>query len=198
MPDPGLGKLLGGTETGDATAEDGHCMPHIAPLFPQSRKNGTRPSPRWSSGRNEEHRERETEGAMHVGMGAFFQNLGRATSDHEVWRHQLSLADAAEGLGFGSVWTPEHHFTDYTMSPNPMQFLTWVAARTKRVRLGSMVCVLPWHDPVRLAEEASVLDHASGGRLVLGIGRGLARIEFDGFRTSMAESRRRFVESAEA
>ena len=135
---------------------------------------------------------------MHVGIGAFFQNLGRVTSDHEVWRHQLSLADAAEGLGFGSVWTPEHHFTDYTMSPNPMQFLTWVAARTKRVRLGSMVCVLPWHDPVRLAEEASVLDHVSGGRLVLGIGRGLARVEFEGFRAAMGESRRWFTESADA
>jgi alkanesulfonate monooxygenase SsuD/methylene tetrahydromethanopterin reductase-like flavin-dependent oxidoreductase (luciferase family) len=92
----------------------------------------------------------------------------------------------------------EHHFTDYTMSPNPLQFLTWMAGRTTRVKLGSMVCVLPWHDPVRLAEEASVLDHLSDGRLVLGIGRGLARVEFDGFGVEMAESRRLFTDHARA
>jgi len=135
---------------------------------------------------------------MHVGFGTFFQNLGAARSDEEVWRAELQLADRAEGLGYGSVWTVEHHFADYTMSPNPLQFLSWVAARTERVKLGSMVCVLPWHDPVRLAEEASVLDHLSGGRLVLGIGRGLARSEFEGFRVDMAESRGLFTEHAEA
>src|SRR5262245_27483400 len=135
---------------------------------------------------------------MHVGFGTFFQNLAGERSDHEVWSAELELADRAEQLGFGSVWTVEHHFADYTMSPNPLQFLTWVAARTERVRLGSMVCVLPWHDPVRLAEEASVVDHVSGGRLILGIGRGLARSEFDGFRVDMAKSRQLFTESAEA
>ena len=135
---------------------------------------------------------------MHVGYGTFFQNLGGARPDGDVWRAELELADRAEGLGFGSVWTVEHHFGDYTMSPNPLQFLTWIAARTERVKLGSMVCVLPWHDPVRLAEEASVLDHVSGGRLILGIGRGLARTEFEGFRVDMAQSRQLFTESAEA
>src|SRR6266540_2974748 len=98
---------------------------------------------------------------MHVGHGAFFQNLGRERSDHAVWQGEMDLAEHAEGLGFDSVWTVEHHFGDYTMSPNPLQFLTWVAGRTTRVKLGSMVCVLPWHDPLRLAEEASVLDHVS-------------------------------------
>jgi len=135
---------------------------------------------------------------VHVGFGTFFQNLGGERSDREVWRDELALADRAERLGFDSVWTVEHHFSDYTMSPNPLQFLTWLAGRTSRVKLGSMVCVLPWHDPVRVAEEASVLDHVSGGRLVLGIGRGLARSEFEGFRVNMADSRRLFTEYAEA
>lgn len=135
---------------------------------------------------------------MHVGYGSFFQNLGGERSDRDVWRDELALADGAERLGFDSVWTVEHHFSDYTMSPNPLQFLTWIAARTERVKLGSMVCVLPWHDPVRLAEEASVLDHVSDGRLVLGIGRGLARSEFEGFRVDMASSRQLFTESAAA
>jgi alkanesulfonate monooxygenase SsuD/methylene tetrahydromethanopterin reductase-like flavin-dependent oxidoreductase (luciferase family) len=135
---------------------------------------------------------------MHVGYGSFFQNLGRTRSDQDVWRFEAELAGRAEALGYDSVFTVEHHFGDYTMSPNPLQFLSWVAGRTTRVKLGSMVCVLPWHDPVRLAEEAAVLDHLSEGRLVLGIGRGLARSEFDGFGVDMAESRRLFTERAEA
>jgi alkanesulfonate monooxygenase SsuD/methylene tetrahydromethanopterin reductase-like flavin-dependent oxidoreductase (luciferase family) len=84
------------------------------------------------------------------------------------------------------------------MCPNVAQFLTWVASRTQRVLLGSMIMVLPWHDPVRLAEEVSVLDHMSGGRVLLGIGRGLGRIEFEGFQVEMSESRRRFTEYAAA
>jgi alkanesulfonate monooxygenase SsuD/methylene tetrahydromethanopterin reductase-like flavin-dependent oxidoreductase (luciferase family) len=135
---------------------------------------------------------------MHVGTGTFFQNLGEAHSDADVWRHELAMADLGEPLGFDSVWCAEHHFTNYTMCPDPAQLLTWVAARTSRVQLGSMVMVLPWHDPVRVAESFTVLDHMSQGRAILGIGRGLARVEFTGFRTPMGESRGRFVEYAEA
>jgi alkanesulfonate monooxygenase SsuD/methylene tetrahydromethanopterin reductase-like flavin-dependent oxidoreductase (luciferase family) len=132
---------------------------------------------------------------MHVGHGHFFQNLdGRP--DREVWQTEMALADRAEGLGFESVWAVEHHFAGYSMSTDPMQFLTWVAARTRRVNLGTMVSVLPWHDPVRLAEHACVLDHLSGGRLILGMGRGLARQEFDGFGVDMAQSRQLFDQYA--
>jgi alkanesulfonate monooxygenase SsuD/methylene tetrahydromethanopterin reductase-like flavin-dependent oxidoreductase (luciferase family) len=135
---------------------------------------------------------------MHVGMGTFFQNLDGVRSDAEVYAHELSMADLAEPLGFDSVWAAEHHFDGYTMCPNVTQLLTWVGARTRRVRLGSMVVVLPWHDPVRVAESFAVLDHMTGGRSILGMGRGLARIEFEGFRVQMGESRGRFVEYAEA
>ena len=135
---------------------------------------------------------------MHVGMGTFFQNLGREHPDAEVYRHGLAMADSAEGLGFDSVWSAEHHFTDYHMCPNVVQFLTWVAARTRRVLLGSMVVVLPWHDPVRVAEEICVLDNMSGGRVLLGLGRGLGRVEFNGFQAEMGESRPRFTEYTEA
>jgi alkanesulfonate monooxygenase SsuD/methylene tetrahydromethanopterin reductase-like flavin-dependent oxidoreductase (luciferase family) len=72
-----------------------------------------------------------------------------------------------------------------------------MAGRTERARLGSMVVVLPWHDPMRVAEEVAMLDNISGGRLILGLGRGAGKVEFDGFRLSMDESRQRFVESAE-
>ncbi len=135
---------------------------------------------------------------MHVGTGAFFQALDPERSDAEVYTNELALVDRAEPLGFDSVWSAEHHFTDYHMCPNPLQFLTWVAARTQRVQVGSMVMVLPWHDPVRVAEELCVLDHMSGGRALLGLGRGLGRVEFEGFGVPMAESRARFVEYAEA
>jgi alkanesulfonate monooxygenase SsuD/methylene tetrahydromethanopterin reductase-like flavin-dependent oxidoreductase (luciferase family) len=135
---------------------------------------------------------------MHVGMTTFFQNIGRAIPDREVYRHEISMADLAEPLGFNSIWGAEHHFDDYTMCPNVAQFLTYMAARTTRVKLGSMVMVLPWHDPVRVAEEVSVLDNLSDGRVILGIGRGLGRIEFAGFRAPMGESRERFTESAQA
>jgi alkanesulfonate monooxygenase SsuD/methylene tetrahydromethanopterin reductase-like flavin-dependent oxidoreductase (luciferase family) len=134
---------------------------------------------------------------MHVGMATIFQNPHHARGDRDVYLDELRLTDLAEPLGFESVWGVEHHFTDYTMCPDVLQFLTWVAARTTRVRVGSMVVVFPWHDPLRVAEQVSVLDHLSGGRLILGIGRGLGRVEFEGFRVPMAESRARFVESAE-
>jgi len=133
---------------------------------------------------------------MHVGMAVFFQ-ASEERADHEVYRDDLMLADLAEPLGFESIWGVEHHFTDYTMCPDVLQFLTYMAGRTKNVQLGSMVVVLPWHDPVRVAEEMAMLDALSGGRYVLGIGRGLGRIEFEGFRVPMDESRERFVEAAE-
>jgi alkanesulfonate monooxygenase SsuD/methylene tetrahydromethanopterin reductase-like flavin-dependent oxidoreductase (luciferase family) len=82
------------------------------------------------------------------------------------------------------------------MSPDVLQLLTWFAGRTTRIGLGSMVVVLPWHDPVRVAEQVAILDIVSGGRLVLGLGRGLGRIEFEGLRVPMGEARERFAEAA--
>ena len=89
---------------------------------------------------------------MHVGMAAVFQNPGKVRPDQEVYRNELRLAELAEPLGFESIWGVEHHFTDYTMCPDVLQFLTYMAGRTERAQLGSMVVVLPWHDPIRVAE----------------------------------------------
>ena len=132
---------------------------------------------------------------MHVGMCTIFQNPNKHASDFDVYRNDVHLADQAEPLGFDSVWTVEHHCTDYTTCPDPLQFLTYMAGRTKKVKLGSMVVVLPRHDPLRVAEEVSMLDNLSAGRL--GLGRGAGRVEFDAFRQDMGDSRSRFVESAE-
>ena len=134
---------------------------------------------------------------MHVGLSVIFQNPGRERPDHEVYAADLKLARQAEPLGFDSVWSVEHHFTDYTMCPDVMQFLSYMAACTERIQLGSMVCVLPWHDPVRVAEQVAMLDALSDGRVIFGIGRGTGRVEFDGFRVEMPEARARFAESAD-
>ena len=134
---------------------------------------------------------------MHVGYTPIFQNPGNLRSDAEVYREEVRLAEMAEPLGFDSVWGIEHHFTDYTMCPDVVQFLTYMAARTTRLKLGSSVIVLPWHDPMRVAEQISVLDHLSGGRMILGLGRGLGNVEFEGFRLDQGECRTRFVEYAE-
>lgn len=135
---------------------------------------------------------------MHVGLGLTFQNLIEGESDTEVYARELRLAARAERDGFCSIWTPEHHFTDYMMTPNVIQFLSWVAGQTRRIRLGTMVTVLPWHDPLRVAENFCLLDQLSEGRAIVGLGRGLGRVEFDAFRVAMAESRRRFTEYTEA
>src|ERR1700757_2294063 len=134
---------------------------------------------------------------MHVGYAPVFQNPGNALPDAEVYRQELRLAEMAEPLGFDSIWSVEHHFTDYTMCPDVLQFLTYMAGKTQHVKLGTMVIVLPWHDPIRVAEQVSLLDHLSGGRLILGLGRGLARIEYEGFRLDQNEGRSRFVEYAQ-
>ena len=134
---------------------------------------------------------------MHVGMSVIFQNPGETVPDAQIYAQDLALARLAEPLGFESIWSVEHHFTDYTMCPDVFQFLTYMAACTENVQLGSMVCVLPWHDPMRVAEQVAMLDVMSGGRVILGMGRGTGRVEFEGFRVDMPEARSRFAESAD-
>ena len=117
--------------------------------------------------------------------------------DAAVLAEHLALGDLAEPLGFDSLFALEHHFTGYAMSPSPIQLLSYFAGRTQRITLGTAVIVLPGHDPVRLAEEIALLDILSGGRCLLGFGRGAASVEYAGFRIPMEEARPRFVETAQ-
>lgn len=135
---------------------------------------------------------------MDVGLSVIFQNIDRARSDFEVYQNELRLAVLCEPLGFDSIWTVEHHFTNYTMMPDPTQFLTYMAGKTEKAKLGTMVMVLPWHKPIRAAEEISMLDNISNGRMILGIGRGIGKIEYDGLGIDMNLSREIFIESGEA
>ena len=117
-------------------------------------------------------------------------------SDAAVMMEHLALGDLAEPLGFDSLFALEHHFTGYAMSPAPTQLLSYYAGRTKRITFGTAVIVLPWHDPVRVAEQIALLDILCGGRCLFGFGRGAASVEYEGFRIPMGEARPRFVEAA--
>jgi len=117
-------------------------------------------------------------------------------SDAAVFAEHMALGDLAEPLGFDSLFALEHHFTGYAMSPSPTQLLSYYAGRTKRITLGTAVIVLPWHDPIRVAEQIALLDVMSGGRCLFGFGRGAASVEYAGFRIPMEEARPRFVEAA--
>ncbi|MBC8241782.1 MAG: LLM class flavin-dependent oxidoreductase [Alphaproteobacteria bacterium] len=118
-------------------------------------------------------------------------------SDAAVLAEHLALGDLAEPLGFDSLFGLEHHFTGYSMSPAPLQLLTYFAGRTKRITLGTCVIVLPWQDPIRVAEQIAYLDLLCGGRCLFGFGRGAATVEYAGFRVPMEEARPRFAESAQ-
>ncbi len=134
---------------------------------------------------------------MEVGIFQGFQNPDRKRPDREVYKKELALLEQAEPNGYDSIWLAEHHFTGYSMSANPLTLLSYLAARTQTIKLGTAVIVLPWHDPLQVASEIVALDHLSDGRLQLGIGRGAGKVEFDAFRQDMNESRQRFIESAD-
>ena len=100
----------------------------------------------------------------------------------------------AESLGFASTFVVEHHFTGFGQVSASLNLLTWVAARTTTLRLGTAVIVLPWHNPVLLAEQAATIDLMSDGRLELGIGKGYRHNEFASFCIPPEEAEERFEE----
>src|SRR5256712_4267744 len=135
---------------------------------------------------------------MDVGLQMIFGSYGWSNvSDSQGWDEELRLARLAADLGFDVLWSVEHHFNDYSFCPDNLQLMAYLAAVCPDVDLGTAAVILPWHDPVRVTERVSGLDHLSRGRLRLGIGRGLARREFEAFRGTMDESRGRFDEGAE-
>ena len=112
----------------------------------------------------------------------------------EGFRDFIEYNVAAEALGFRGTFVVEHHFTGYGQVSATLNLLTWLGARTSTLRLGTAVIVLPWHNPVLLAEQAATLDLLSGGRLDFGIGKGYRYNEFRGFCVDMDEADARFDE----
>ena len=113
------------------------------------------------------------------------------------FRDYLDLNVEAEALGFHSTFLVEHHFTGWNQVSATLMLLTCVAMRTTTLRVGSAVIVLPWHNPVLLAEQAATLDLVSGGRLDFGIGKGYRHSEFHGFQIPPEEADARFEEAVE-
>ncbi len=101
----------------------------------------------------------------------------------------------AEDLGFNSVWVPEHHFGVFGVLPSPSQFLTFIAANTKRVKLAPATVLLPTSHPLRMAEEYALLHLLSGGRAIFSAGRGYDEREYDAFGIDFHKSQEIFFES---
>jgi alkanesulfonate monooxygenase SsuD/methylene tetrahydromethanopterin reductase-like flavin-dependent oxidoreductase (luciferase family) len=135
---------------------------------------------------------------MRVGIQMIFQSYGYGGSvtDAQVYDEEVRLAELADELGFDALWPVEHHFEDYSFCPDNTLFLAHMASRTRRIGLGTGAVILPWNEPLRVAERLALLDQLSGGRVLFGMGRGLARREYEGFGLSMDESRDRFDEAA--
>src|SRR6185312_9606961 len=111
------------------------------------------------------------------------------------FRDYIEYLIEAEALGFHSSFIVEHHFTGFGQVSATLNLLTWIGARTRTLRLGTAVIVLPWHNPVLLAEQAATVDLLSGGRLDFGIGKGYRHNEFASFRIPMEEATPRFEEA---
>lgn len=131
---------------------------------------------------------------MHIGVNLGFGRFDTSVSEYDVIKGETALAVLAEPLGYDSVWAVEHHFTDYSFMPDNLQWLSYVAAKTERIQLGTGAVILPWNDPLRVAEKLLLLDNLSDGRAIFGMGRGVARIEFEGLRIPVGESRERMDE----
>jgi alkanesulfonate monooxygenase SsuD/methylene tetrahydromethanopterin reductase-like flavin-dependent oxidoreductase (luciferase family) len=115
----------------------------------------------------------------------------------EIIHRELEQMEWTEALGFDAVWLTEHHFIDYGLSVDPATLAAAAASRTRRLRIGLAAAILPFHHPVRLAEQLALVDIISGGRLDVGVGRGNRPAEFAGYRVPQEENRERFDEAVE-
>ncbi len=126
-------------------------------------------------------------GARSAGDGPEGDSIG--------YRRYIDYVLEAEALGFHSVFLVEHHFTGVGQVSASLNLLSYLAARTSRIRLGTAVVVLPWHNPALLAEQVATVDLLSGGRVDLGVGKGYREHEFEGFAIAPSEAGERFEEA---
>jgi alkanesulfonate monooxygenase SsuD/methylene tetrahydromethanopterin reductase-like flavin-dependent oxidoreductase (luciferase family) len=133
---------------------------------------------------------------MRFGTFFFFQAVPWLTHD-EVVHRELEQMEWTEELGFDQIWLTEHHFIDYGLAVDPGTLAGVAAARTRRVRIGLAAAILPFHHPLRLAEQTALVDVISRGRLDVGVGRGNRPAEFRGYHVPQQENRERFEEAVE-
>ena len=117
--------------------------------------------------------------------------------DSQGYESFIDYVTEADRLGFAQMFMVEHHFTGHGQVSASMTLLAFLAAKTKTIRLGTAVVVLPWHNPVLIAEQAATLDLLTGGRFDFGVGKGYRKSEFDGFCIPMDEASERFDEAME-
>src|SRR5258705_5288385 len=129
---------------------------------------------------------------MKFGLFGGARARGGPAGDSEGYHHFINYVIEAERFGFSSVFLVEHHFTGHAQVSASLNLLSYLAACTKRIRLGTAVVVLPWHNPVLVAEQAATLDLLSSGRLDFSVGKGYREAEFSGFCIPIAESTERF------
>ena len=105
---------------------------------------------------------------MDVGIQVIFSSFGSDASDSQVYTEEIRLCLLAEDLGYDVLWPVEHHFSDYSFCPDNMQFLSYLAGRTSTIHLGTAAVILPWNEPLRVAEKISMLDELADGRVRFG------------------------------
>lgn len=132
-------------------------------------------------------------------LGILHHMLQRARDDLQsaVFKSVLEQTLLAEDLGFGTTWFTEHHFSNYGICASPLMLASYVAARARRIRVGTGVLVLPLHNPLRLVQEVLLADHLSEGRLTLGVGTGFQVSEFRAYGMHIGEASARFLECLE-
>lgn len=118
-------------------------------------------------------------------------------NDHQIVRETLEEIQIADDLGYDSCWLAEHHFSRYGILGNPLMLGTAIAERTKTITIGTAVLVLPLHDPIRVAEDAAMLDVLSNGRLQVGVGRGYQPQEFRGFGVDRDRNKELYAETVD-
>ncbi len=120
---------------------------------------------------------------------------GVGLEDSQGYESFIDYVIEADRLGFDQLFMVEHHFTGQGQVSASMTVLAYLAARTHNIRLGTAVVVLPWHNPVLIAEQVATLDLLTGGRVDFGVGKGYRKAEFDGFCIPMEEAGERFDEA---
>src|SRR5580704_1493680 len=135
---------------------------------------------------------------MNFGLLMSFRNSSRNELSYgELYRKHVDLAVEAEAMGYDTIWLTEHHFVEDGYSPAMLPLAGAIAARTKKIRIGTFVLLLPLHHPLHVAESAATVDVLSGGRFDLGLGQGYRPHEFDGFNIPRSQRASRLREGVE-